>query len=308
MPRSALTLVVVVTAACGAPDRSGGGEGPGGAADAGPTIDVTTARPNSCDKIDLVFVIDDSDSMSQEQDNLAENFPHFISVLDAFETPKGEPIDYRVAITTTGRDLRLIPNNETQPGMNGALVERASCGMARPWIERGDANRARAFACAAEVGTDGPTVEMPLLMAAWAVTDRVADGKNAGFLRPDALLATVILTDENDCSQTGPDVPITDVGLCNEQRPSVVTTTSIASSFDRVAGGRGKWAGAAIAGPGPGICQSQFGRAAEATRVKRFVSEAGANGVFRSICDGDLAPALDAALQTFRGACDNVIF
>ena len=42
---------------------------------------------------------------------------------------------------------------------------------------------------------------MPLYAAELALVDRVADGTNAGFRRDDALLAIVILTDEDDCSR-----------------------------------------------------------------------------------------------------------
>src|SRR5450432_184849 len=33
-----------------------------------------------CDKMDIVFVVDDSGSMSEEQSNLASNFPMFASI------------------------------------------------------------------------------------------------------------------------------------------------------------------------------------------------------------------------------------
>jgi hypothetical protein len=52
-----------------------------------------------CAKIDILFVVDNSGSMAQEQANLATNFPQFISVIEA------SGLDYRVAITTTGMDF-----------------------------------------------------------------------------------------------------------------------------------------------------------------------------------------------------------
>jgi hypothetical protein len=309
------TLVVMATAcgptAVGDDDPIDASRRPdgGGGADDGPVV----AETRHCDQIDLLFVIDDSDSMGQEQDNLAANFPAFIEVLEQARTPDGVPIDYRVGVTTTGRDLRLVPppplppiGGQVQAGLNGALVQPAGCGMTRRWIQRGDPAVASTFACAARVGTDGPTVEMPLLMGTWALTDRMADGTNAGFRRPDALLALVILTDEEDCSQTGADVPATDVGLCDQSRPAVVTPAQVAAQLDAVAGGHARWAVAAIAGPGPLVCESQFGRAAPATRVKELVTLAGDNGVFSSICDGDLAVGLRAALDTFQNACAEI--
>ena len=43
-----------------------------------------------CSKMDILFVIDDSGSMTEEQDNLILNFPRFIEVLEEFRVD-GEP-------------------------------------------------------------------------------------------------------------------------------------------------------------------------------------------------------------------------
>src|SRR5688500_7280074 len=73
----------------GGPDAGNGGGGGGG----GSTVDAA-----GCSKMDLLFVIDNSGSMGQEQANLIANFPMFIQVLDQ------SGLDYRVAVTTTGRN------------------------------------------------------------------------------------------------------------------------------------------------------------------------------------------------------------
>jgi hypothetical protein len=141
--------------------------------------------------MDIVFVIDDSGSMGEEQDNLAANFPQFARVLEEYQTESGELLDYRVAVTTTGRDLRYrvqgSPFTISESGADGKFLQ--DCGMTRPWIERGDGNLESVFPCVAEVGTNGPSYEMPLMMLEWAFGDRVSDGSNADFLREDALLA-----------------------------------------------------------------------------------------------------------------------
>jgi len=73
-------------------DASGGGGGGGGGGGSGdaPVFDAL--------KMDILFVIDNSGSMSQEQTNLVANFPQFVSVLEASN------LDYRVAVTTTSVD------------------------------------------------------------------------------------------------------------------------------------------------------------------------------------------------------------
>jgi hypothetical protein len=276
--------------------------------------------------MDILFVVDDSGSMSEEQSNLATNFPMFITVLDGFTTDGGEPLDYRVGITTTGRDTTTIisfpPPFDTFPpmeiretGPNGALVNDSTCGMTRPWIERADPDVATTFSCAAQVGTGGSSIEMPLLMTERAVTDRVADGANAGFLREDALLAVIVLTDEDDCSRV--DNPITievpdPLGMptaaadeCDPSQPEIEPLARFVSAIDGVKGERGRWAMAVIAGPGPGTCSSGFGDAIEATRLKDFLTSVGENTVFSSICEGDISSALMEALSTFDAACQS---
>jgi hypothetical protein len=60
---------------------------------------------------------------------------------------------------------------------------------------------ARDFTCIATLGTEGCGFEQPLAAMEKALTVQVAPGgPDAGFLRDDAALAIVILSDENDCS------------------------------------------------------------------------------------------------------------
>jgi len=307
-----LGLISSLTFACG-PTSSGDVDSGGnnnGTVDSGPSnmwpdarVNFTDAGPaEACGKMDIVFVIDNSGSMGQEQDNLATNFPLFINVLDNFDNE----LDYRVGVTTTGKDYNYtmtlpgigsIPAS-TSGGDNGELLQR--CDMTRRWVEPGDPNVADTFACAAQVGTSGPADEMPLASLKLALDDRIADGTNAGFLRDDALLAIVILTDEDDCSyEQSVSLGFTE-SLCSSQMEPV---SSYSDFLTNLTGDAGRWAVATIAGPTD--CSSEFGNAAEATRLKDFTNIAGANGVFSSICDGDLAAALQTALETFDTACND---
>lgn len=280
-------------ASAGGPDARQQPPGPDEFADAMPT--------QACNKMDILFVVDNSGSMLEEQVNLAANFPGFIQVLDAFDTE----LDYRVGVTTTGRDyswtldspLGPLPSSQTG-GDNGALLQR--CGMTRRWVERGDPTPGDTFSCAAQVGDQGPAMEMPLAVIKQAFSERIADGTNATFLREDALLAIVVLTDEDDCSY---EQSVT-LGLTELTCQAKVEPVSTYKTFlDDLTGGPGRWALAIIAGPGPGQCESEFGSAAEASRLKSLVGQVGANGVVSSICSGDLTGALQQALDTFDTAC-----
>jgi hypothetical protein len=308
----------LLLAACGVSDEDGftgnvGTDGGGGGnSDAGRPGEFADAGPAEvCSKMDILFVIDDSGSMGEEQGNLGQNFPQFINVLDEYMAADGL-LDYRIAVTTTGRDVDYvidpslglpiplpfpeIPMSES--GDNGVM--RQECGMSQRWIDRDDGNVSSTFSCVANVGTSGPSLEMPLYTTQLALGDRVTDGTNAGFLRDDALLAVVILTDEDDCSRTDNNFTIGG-DQCGTNDPTFLPPSSTINFLDTLTGARGRWATAVIAGPSS--CSSSFGEASHAANLQQFVAETGENAVFSSICDGDLSTALGEAVATFDAAC-----
>ncbi len=306
-----LAVLAATTAACGSsarvvPDEFGeaGTTTPVVVGDGGtpgaftPTGEGGPAPANTgCEKMDILFVIDDSGSMGEEQSNLATNFPKFVSVLDSIKTGAGTSLDYRVAVTTTGKSYSLTVFGLPVPPEKGDDGKfRNNCGGSKRWLERSEA--AASFPCRARVGTNGPSEEMPLECMKLGLVDRMADNTNIGFLRDDALLAVVFLTDEDDCSIKANQI--------TESIPSVCETgaekpESYVAVLDAVKGDRGRWATAVIAGKTK--CTSSFGDAAEAKRLGQFVAATGKNAVFSSICDGDLSQALKDALDKFGEAC-----
>jgi hypothetical protein len=256
--------VAAFAAACGPTSTRNSGGG-----DDGPDVDAKTGGGGGgggsgfdaagCSKMDLLFVIDNSGSMSQEQQNLIANFPMFISVLDA------SGLDYRVAVTTTARYYTYSMFGGIQQsthGESGAMIKPAACNMTKRWIDKTDANPAQTFACAANVGTSGSSDEMPLGAIRDAFEDRMSDSTNMGFRRADALLGVVVLTDENDCSyEQSVSFGFTE-SLCQNKMEPVANYKAF---LDGYTGGPSRWAAAIIAGMGPGTCSSSFGNAAEAT-------------------------------------------
>jgi hypothetical protein len=312
---TALTIALSLTA-CGPNDRGGDDTVPPGddmPADDEPPGDDTPPSA-TCQAMDIVFIVDDSGSMAEEQGNLATNFPQFAQVLDTYEVAPGQLLDYRVALTTTGRTITttlvppppLPPIPLTEQGDNGAF--RNDCGSPKRWIDRTDGNLGSTLACRANVGTSGPGFEMPLYAGMLALGDRVADGSNAGFLRDDALLAVVMITDEDDCSRTDDNITMSPTeDICASGPPAYITPQATLDFYDNLKGGRGRWAAAVVAGPT--ACTSSFGDAAEAAKLKSFVSQmnqgSAQNGVFSSICDGDMSMSLRDALDTFQAACES---
>lgn len=123
-------------------------------------------------KLDILFVVDDSCSMADEQASLASNFASFIAAAQA------RSVDFRLGVTTT--DLFTVSGL-----LQGSpkVLTPATPGLAQ------------AFASNVQVGTGGAGIERPFEAATRAVTEPLASGGNAGFLRSDAALAVVIVTD-----------------------------------------------------------------------------------------------------------------
>jgi hypothetical protein len=185
--------------------------------------------------VDLLFVIDDSGSMAEEQAALAAQFPVMVEVLvtgdlDRDGRPDVQPVsDLQVAVVTTnlgsaGFELggcQIRPNNGSD-GVHRTRAGGAGCpGMVpsflrfRPELMRPDMFVSE-FGCVARVGTSGCGLEQPLEAALKAVLpagvlsflegDAHRDGANAGFIRDDAVLAVVLVSDEDDCSVADPEL------------------------------------------------------------------------------------------------------
>lgn len=123
-------------------------------------------------KMDILFVVDDSCSMGDEQASLAGNFASFIAAVNQ------GTVDYHLGVTTT--DLFRV---------GGRLVGSPSV------LTSSTPGLNQAFASNVLVGTSGSGFEQPFEAAARALTEPLKSTANAGFLRSDASLAIVMVTD-----------------------------------------------------------------------------------------------------------------
>lgn len=304
-------LISATVAACG-PSMSGGDDDDdddGTNIDAGQHTGGDGGDPpvtGECRKMDLIFVVDDSGSMAEEQANLGTNFPMFATLLNSYTISTGEMLDYRAAVTTTGvtaSGVQMLPPPFNmgvpfnQSGMDGRF--RQVSGMTRPWLERTDPNMAQTFTQAANVGTSGPGLEMQLRAMELAIQPNT----NPGFIRQDALLGVIILTDEDDCSfRQASGITINGLEGC-VGTPGIPAAADFLMPLDMVKGERGRWAAAVIAGQT--ACTSSFGDAVEGVRLKQFQQASPQNIVFGDICAGNLQGALMQALDSFQSACEN---
>ncbi len=214
------------------PGTSGGGTGNPGASGAGAGGESGVASwevPLSA-KLDLLFLIDNSSSTRDKQTNLLCSFPRFLDILS--KLPMGLP-DLHIGVVSSdmGSGALSIPSCGVVGGDDGVFQSLArpqvvSCqpfgggaldttGCSGPndgksWIRYhnqednniGGQDLSKAFACIAALGDTGCGFEAQLAAVRRAL-QRAAnpmDRFNGGFLRPDAKLGIILLTDEDDCS------------------------------------------------------------------------------------------------------------
>lgn len=185
---------------------TGGSDGNEGVStfDVGMQPDVSGGGPG-CTAVDFLFVVDDSSSMTAHQTNLIDNFPTFIA---GIESTLANVETFHVGVIATD----AFSGNPGECILLGALItettgagEDSSDEVCGPYAEglgymTQDDELESTFACAAQVGTMGNGFERPMEAMVTAVGPTlVGPGEcNQGFLRDDALLVVVVITDEYD--------------------------------------------------------------------------------------------------------------
>lgn len=154
-------------------------------------------------EVDILFVIDNSCSMSAEQASLTQNFSSFIAFADA------QALDYRIAVVSTDGDSCPTPTPAERPagmdqGRCGYFADGSATGQRDPnWrliTPDEQPSPAAAFRAIATQGINGSGAERGLQAAYNALSSPRITGWNAGFLRPDAYLALIFIADEDDQS------------------------------------------------------------------------------------------------------------
>lgn len=227
-----------------------------------PTIDDTFHQGRS-PQTDILFIVDNSTSMPEEQSTLASTAGPLIAAL----TSSG--IDYRIGVTTTDLDAT---------GAQGRLVEMPpqSVRIVRP----GTPTPAAALAANVAVGTSGLGVERGLEAAFVALSDPLINGHNAGFLRPAADLQIIVVSDGDDASSRSPSFYENYLRTIERAKPAGRVT------FNAVVGARLP----SCSGPGGG-----------ADYAARYIQVAvGTGGLVESICNASWGQALTAGLGVHR--------
>jgi len=172
--------------------------------------------------VDVVFVVDNSGSMAGEQEQLGRSFQAFAQVL---ESKFGDT--FHVAVITVGMESQACPacdaiitkscTNET--GENGRFQDRKghiTWTAGTPVFDFVEDDNCRVITNSnsdcfydiaqergtALVGVNGCGYERGLAPLRYAL-DSLKGNYNAGFLRDEATLAVIVISDEDDCGEVG---------------------------------------------------------------------------------------------------------
>ncbi|HET9597128.1 MAG TPA: vWA domain-containing protein [Anaeromyxobacteraceae bacterium] len=277
-------------------------------------------------KTDILFVVDDSGSMSEEQANLAANLDAFVATLAA--SPAKD--QFQIGVTTTsvaGTSATDFSATETTyasgpnaaapvvPYPAGRLVAVDPATGRLRWdpatgaftgnriLAAGSPTLVADFKANVRVGTGGSGKEQGLAAIRLALTDRIVDGTNAGFLRPGARLAVVILSDEDDCTETNSPYALTTNDLCHDPTRKAGGTNGAEPVSDFVAllqgpiaGERREIAAAGIIAVDPVTrardtqCATAFDKV---SRYFDFVEAFGQSALVDSICNASFRQTLE---------------
>lgn len=130
-------------------------------------------------KVDVVIMVDNSSSMSQYQNKFANEVPAMLNSLNALG------MDYRIVVVTS--DMR-------SGGSGGRFV-----GSPRV-LKKGDSNLSSTLASRVLQGQSGSDLERGLESIRSVLSPTYLNGEGAGFLREDALLAMIAISNEDDYS------------------------------------------------------------------------------------------------------------
>jgi hypothetical protein len=227
------------SASDGGPDESGGSDadadadgglpdGTGADADADGAVrweDLWAYEPTAT-KLDMLVLVDDSGSMHEEQSALTVRFPELLDDLmnPPLDPETGMPVhppleDLNLGVIST--DMGTMGHrvaaclDHPAIGDDGCLLNTPStavsgCGRSYPlFLSRNPGNAdgygveqmSLDFTCLATIGTQGCGFEQPFKALEKAISDNTEPGRcNEGFLRPDSMVALIVVSDEEDCS------------------------------------------------------------------------------------------------------------
>ncbi|MEZ4381030.1 MAG: hypothetical protein R3A79_06760 [Nannocystaceae bacterium] len=250
-------------------------------------------QAEGCKRIDILFVIDGSLSMTDEQRALAGlggEPPVFADFTDALLSELTDVDDFHVGVVAADPGASLLHTHRDFPEQPES--PETDCGLppGQRWIVGPSPELAERFACIGATKAES-IEEHTALSGALALHDPA----NAGFLRDDSLLFVVLITDEDT------------------QDFSVATRVAIHDAYlEAVGGDPSRLIVLAIAGDQgvfempKTICMGPYGGAAPGRRLTSIVRSFAERGHTQDICAGSMTSTFEAILDDVVSACQTV--
>lgn len=160
-------------------------------------------------QIDVLWVIDNSNSMLAEQRKLGDNFNAFMRYYES------SGLDWHIGVIST--DMR---DEEHRGKLQGAAGFR--------WVDPTVPDPTGVFAQMALLGRDGTGDETGRAAIQAALTEPKLSSTNLGFYRDDARLSVIVVSDEDDHSASNPaSEPFIDWLTTLKPDPTLVTVSAI---------------------------------------------------------------------------------
>ena len=230
--------------------------------------DTWQQAPNN--EVDILFVVDDSESMAVEQDTLARGFTTFVGEIERTGTA------FQLGVITTSFDY-------DDPD-RGKLI-------GDPPVITPEDDYVALFEERVRVGLDGSDKEKGLEAAVHALSPSLATGANSGFLRWDAHLLLVFVSDEDDCSDRGALNPY-GAEACYDRTTRLVPVEDLAAELRALKETPDKVQIGAIVGPVPETGQTTC---ADALPGRRYAGAARlTGGLAGDICTSNWSNMLNA--------------
>jgi cytochrome c551/c552 len=193
------------------------------------TSNFSQASSTTNNKVDVLWIVDNSSSMDPLQQNLTSNFSTFMTNFE------GKGFDFQMATTTTDAYL-ADPNFDNNPQL-AKFRDGVSGGSLTGYylVTPNTPNLLETFITNATQGANGSGDER----AFQSMQVALASSLNSGFPRPGAFFAVVILSDEDDFTDyTRPEGSWVFGGIPDHDyaNPNMPTVDSVVAGLDALTG------------------------------------------------------------------------
>jgi hypothetical protein len=237
------------------------------------TTEVFYQEPT--DEVDILWVVDNSQSMADNQAKVASSFADFIASLEEVN------VDFNLGVITTDLD---------DYGQAGLLLGNPQI------ITRDTPNFKAVFEERVVVGVDGSDMEKGIGAAAAALGSGMIHDANDGFRRDGAALMINFVSDEDDCTDDGALSFETDERPCYTKNELLVPVVDLVKEYKSLKTGRDRMLVSAVVGPKMSESHPDCGSWRPGERYKTMANAFG--GINGDICEQDFAVIMsDLGLQ-----------